>query len=214
MAHHFFPPASVSRKDDLQMENDWNQVWQERQQKPLIPDPWLERVLPLLPPGRALDLACGRGRNALLLAEHGYAVTALDASAQGLAQLTQEARRRNLVIDTLQQDLEQTPRLPEAAFDVVLQFFYLQRSLLGALREAVRPGGMAVLRTFSRAGDFPDGPGNPDYVLEIRELLQIFAGWEILLHEEGLDEAERGGGLAGIVARKPLPAGQKETPCA
>lgn len=186
------------------MANDWNRVWRERRQKPLIPDPWLERVLSLLPTGRALDVASGRGRNALLLAEHGYAVTALDASAQGLAQLTEEARRRGLAIDTVQQDLELSPRLPVAAFDVVLQFFYLQRSLLGALREAVRPGGVAVVRTFSRAGDFPDGPGNPDYVLEIGELLRVFAGWEVLLHEEGLDEAERGGGLAGIVARKPL----------
>lgn len=191
------------------MANDWNRVWQERQQKPLIPDPWLQRVLPLLPSGRALDIACGRGRNALLLAEHGYAVTALDASEQGLAQLAGEAQRRGLTLDTVQQDLEQRLELP-GGFDVVLQFFYLQRSLFGALRAAVRPGGVAVVRTFSRAGDFADGPGNPDYVLETGELLQVFAGWEILLHEEGLDPAERGGGLAGIVARKPV----EPEPCA
>ncbi len=185
------------------MANDWNKVWQERRQEPLHFDPWLQRVLPLLPAGRVLDIACGRGRNALSLAERGYVVTALDVSSQGLNQLSDEARRRGLTIITLQQDLEQTPQLPQAAFDVVLQFFYLQRSLIDAVRNAVRPGGVVVARTFSRAGNFSGGPGNSDYVLQVGELLTLFKGWEILLHEEGLDEAGRGGGLAGIVARKP-----------
>jgi len=191
------------------VSNDWNKVWQERGEKPLTFDPWLQRVLPLLPPGKVLDIACGRGRNALPMAELGCSVTALDASSQGLSQLKDEALRRGLAIATVQQDLEQTPQLPQSAFDVVLQFFYLQRSLFNALREAVRPGGVVVVRTFSRAGNFSGGPGNPDYVLEVGELVTLFKGWEILLHEEGIDEAERGGGLAGIVARKPLPATER-----
>ncbi len=202
------------KRKAISVANNWNEVWQERGQKPLHFDPWLKRVLPLLPPGRLLDIACGRGRNALPMAERGYAVTALDASSQGLSQLVDEARRRSLVIATLQQDLEQTPQLPRAAFDVVLQFFYLQRSLFDALRGAVRPGGLVVARTFSRAGNFAGGPGNPDYVLEVGELLTVFGGWEILLHEEGLDEAERGGGLAGIVARKPQSAAERDPLCA
>ncbi len=193
------------------MSNDWNKVWQERGQKPLLFDPWLQRALPLLLPGKVLDIACGRGRNALSIAELGYSVTSLDASSQGLKQLSDEALRRGLAIATVQQDLEQTPQLPQAAFDVVLQFFYLQRSLFNALRDAVRPGGVVVARTFSRAGNFSGGPGNPDYVLEVGELLTLFKGWEILLHEEGIDEAERGGGLAGIVARKPLPATERDS---
>lgn len=196
------------------MANDWNKVWQERGEKPLLFDPWLQRVLPLLPQGKLLDIACGRGRNALPMAELGYAVTALDASPQGLSQLNDEALRRGLSIATVQQDLEQNPQLPKAAFDVVLQFFYLQRSLLEAVRAAVRPGGVVVVRTFSRAGDFAGGPGNPDYVLEVGELLTVFDGWEILLYEEGLDEADRGGGLAGIVARKPLSAAEIDSLCA
>ena len=187
----------------VSVANDWDKVWQERGEKPLLFDPWLKRVLPLLPLGTVLDIACGRGRNALPMAELGYAVTALDASSQGLKQLNDEAHRRGLAITTMPQDLEQTPQLPREAFDVVLQFFYLQRSLFDAVRQAVRPGGVVVARTFSRAGNFTGGPGNPDYVLEVGEFLTLFKGWEILLHEEGLDEGERGGGLAGIVARKP-----------
>lgn len=183
----------------------WNERWQERAQDPWQPDPWLLRVLPLLPAGPLLDLACGRGRNALYLAEQGFAVTALDLSEEGLGQLRAEALRRGLSLDVRRCDLETLPELGRERFAVVLDFFYLQRSLLPALRDAVRPGGVAVLRTFSRAGDFPGEAPNADFVLEAGELPRIFAGWEVLLHEEGLEPSSKGGSLAGIVARKPFP---------
>lgn len=185
------------------MADDWNHIWRERAANDLQPDPWLLRVLPLLPAGRALDVACGRGRNALLLAERGYAVTAVDNSEEALAQLAAEARRRGLHIECLQQDLERRPHLELAPFDVVLQFFFLQRSLVPELRRLVKPGGMVVVRTFSHAGDFPGGPANPAFSLEPGELPALFSGWQVLKHEEGLDQAHRGGGLAGIVARRP-----------
>ncbi|MEZ4600931.1 MAG: methyltransferase domain-containing protein [Syntrophotaleaceae bacterium] len=185
------------------MAGDWNKVWQERGEERLTPDTWLIRALPLLPPGRLLDVACGRGRNALFMAEKGYVVTAVDASAEGLSQLAAEAGQRDLTIALHRQDLEAKPDLPAEAFDVVLQFFYLQRSLIPALKQAVRPGGVAVVRTFSHAGPWAGGPGHPEYALGEGELLKLFAGWEILLHEEGLEQSHRGGSLAGIVARRP-----------
>jgi SAM-dependent methyltransferase len=194
---------------ELLTKPDWNDRWRERADEPLTVDPWLLAMAPLLPAsGRALDLACGRGRHALFLAERGLAVTALDYSAEALAQLHSEATRRALAIETRQVDLEIAPQLPMACFDVVLLFFYLQRSLLPHLRKAVRPGGLAVLRTFSSAGSFPGGPENPDYVLRPGEPLEIFAGWEILRHEEGVEPSSKGGSLASIVARRPpvLPA--------
>lgn len=185
---------------------DWNDRWRERADEPLTVDPWLLALAPTLPDsGCALDLACGRGRHALFLAEQGLSVTALDSSTEALAQLRSEAARRALEIEIRQVDLEVAPQLPVASFDVVLLFFYLQRSLLPHLREAVRPGGLALLRTFSSAGPFPGGPANPDYVLRPGELLKIFAGWEILRHEEGLEPSSKGGSLAGIVARRPFP---------
>lgn len=189
------------------MENspvDWNQKWRERAAEDLLPDPWLQRVLPLLPPGRALDLACGRGRNALYLAERGFAVTAVDASAEGLALLQQQARGRGLALKLRQQDLEAEPELPRAAFELVTVFFYLQRSLFLPLKAALVPGGVAVARTFTSAGDFPGGPRRREFILRPGELLEVFSGWEILLHEEGVESSRKGGGLAGIVARKPF----------
>jgi 2-polyprenyl-3-methyl-5-hydroxy-6-metoxy-1,4-benzoquinol methylase len=187
------------------MSADWNRVWKERSDQPLRPDSWLQRVLPLLPGGSVLDVACGRGRNALFLAEKGYDVTAVDAVEEGLAQLKSEAQRRGLSLTLHRQDLEAKPALPGGEYDVVLQFFYLQRSLFPYLKRAVRPGGVAVVRTFSHAGPWPGGPAHAEYALEEGELPELFAGWEILLHEEGLEQSHRGGSMAGIVARRPWP---------
>lgn len=186
------------------MQKEWDLRWQKKASTSLTPDPWLLRAMPFLSPGSVLDIACGRGRNSLYLAEHGFAVTGVDISGQGLNLFRQEAATRNLSIELVQSDLEKSPTLPEGPFDVVSVFFYLQRSLLPAIKDTIRPGGFAVLRTFSKAGDFPGGPDNPDIVLQPGELLEVFNDWEILLHEEGLEKSGKtDGGLAGIVARKP-----------
>ena len=49
------------------------------------PNAWIEQVTGTLPPGNAIDLAAGEGRNALWLASRGWSVTAVDFSAAGLA---------------------------------------------------------------------------------------------------------------------------------
>ena len=183
----------------------WDNRWQEKAGQPCEPDSWLLRIRDLLPSGKALDVACGQGRNALFLAEKGMSVTAVDLSEEGLEQLRREASLRKLDIRTRRTDLEAAiPQLPDGVFDLVLVFFYLHRPLLPLLRNAVKPGGMLVLRTHSSAGPFPGGPGNPDFVLRPGELLEEFGDWEILLHEEGIEPSRKGGSLAGIVARRPL----------
>lgn len=182
----------------------WNRHWREKAGGAPEPDGWLLRALSLLPPpGRALDIACGGGRNALFLAERSWRVTAVDLSEEGLAMLSADAGSRDLKVDIRRADLEAAPLLPDGPFELVILFFYLQRALFPSIREAVAPGGIAVVRTFSAAGSFPGGPENPDFVLRPGELPELFAGWEVLLHEEGLEPAKRGGALAGIVARKP-----------
>jgi SAM-dependent methyltransferase len=182
----------------------WNSRWREKADDAWEPDPWLLKIRPLLPVGRALDIASGRGRNALYLAELGMAVTAVDVSDEALAQLAREATRRNLPVETIRVDLEADLQLPATDFDLVLDFFYLHRPLLPQMLKAVRPGGLTVMRTFSSAGTFPGGPDNPDIVLRPGELLQIFSGWDVLLHEEGMEPSRKGGSLAGIVARRPI----------
>ncbi len=185
------------------LKNKWNLRWLNDLPSPLVPDPWLLRAMPFLSPGPVLDIACGRGRNALYLARRGFAVTGIDISDSGLKLLEREAASRKLTLDLLQRDLEQSITLPKGPFDIMLMFFYLQRSLYPAIKDNLPPGGTVVLRSFSKAGCFTGGPQNPEFVLNPGELPDVFADWEILLYEEGLEQSRKGGNLAGIVARKP-----------
>jgi SAM-dependent methyltransferase len=182
---------------------EWDHRWRDKAGDPLRPDPWLIKILPLLPAGKVLDIACGRGRNALFLAERGHSVHAIDYSEEGLAVLRAEAAARRCDIRTEKMDLENAPPLAAAGYEIVIDFFYLQRALFPALKRALRPGGVLVVRTFSSAGHFPGGPRHKEFVLAPGELLEILSDWDILLHEEGIEPSSKGGSLAGIVARRP-----------
>lgn len=184
-------------------KREWDSRWRERAARPLEADSWLLQVMDLLPDGPVLDLASGRGRNALELARRGHPVTAVDLSGEGLDQLRASAAAEKLPIRCKQLDLEADPPPLAEEYAIVLCFFFLHRPLLPWLMQAVRPGGVVVLRTFSSAGNFPPNQVDARFVLTPGELLTIFDGWEILWHEEGLEQSRKGGALAGIVARRP-----------
>ena len=188
------------------IQKRWDARWQDKnlQQDSMEVDPWLVDIYPCLNPGQVLDVACGNGNNALFMASHGFDVTAIDISMEALKQLNHQSALRNLRIKTCQVDLEDDPVLPEGPFDLILDFFYLYRPLFPKLKKILRPGGLLAVRTFSRAGDFPEIALNPAFVLEPGELTDIFCGWDVLVYEEGKQPSSKGGSLAGILARKPL----------
>lgn len=171
-----------------------------------------------LPEGPALDLACGRGRHTVLLAERGHAVTAPDWSAAALESLEAEARARKLEVSLavaaggarivaahergihlVQANLEDI-QLAEAAFSVIVCVQYLQRSLFSQMERALRPDGVLLFETFTRAQlNYAGGPRNPAYLLEPEELRTAFPGLEVLFYRE----VSEGQGIASLVARKP-----------
>lgn len=157
----------------------------------------------LLPTGPALEVACGDGRNSLWLARQGFAVDAIDASSAGLARLADTARRERLAVQPILADLQDLPLAVER-YAVVVNIRYLQRSLFGALRRAVRPGGVIVFETFLREQARLGHPRNPAFLLEPGELRARFAGFEPLIDEEGWLETESGPAFLGrLVARRP-----------
>jgi len=160
--------------------------------------------------GRALDLACGLGGNALLLAQAGLETEAWDLSPVAIERLRAEAAAAGLErLHARVRDLEQSP--PEAgSFDVICVGYFLERTLAPRLIDALRPGGLLFYQTFTRLAVSERGPSNPEFRLAENELLRLFG--PLTLHfyrEEGrLGDLSRGlRDLAMLVAEKPR-AGQ------
>ena len=137
----------------------WNERYAGDGFEPLpdAPAPWLvehadalRELLAATGEARALDVACGDGRNARWLAELGFAVDAVDVSDVAIGALRDAVAERGLRVDARVLDLEREP-LPAGAYDVVVCVSYLQRDLFAALRDALRPGGLVLYETFARA---------------------------------------------------------------
>jgi tellurite methyltransferase len=165
--------------------SEWESRYRERPDDGIRPPSrFLVAQRDRLPRGRALDVACGDGRNALDLARHGWTVDAIDFAHAGLARLLALARHGGLSVNAVQADLQQFP-LPRDRYDVVVNTRYLQRSLFTALKASVRRGGVVVFETFIRDQQQLGHPRNPAFLLERGELAERFGDFEILVYEEG-----------------------------
>lgn len=154
--------------------------------------------------GRALDIACGKGANALFLAEQGFEVVAIDVSPVGLHVGQRLAKEKSLTIAWQQADLESLA-LPEESFDLVVNIKYLQRSLIPQLKAAVKRGGFFIFETFLIDQQTLGHPSNPDYLLRHNELLNFCRDFRVLFYREGKSHDGGEASLrAGIVAQKSL----------
>ncbi len=149
-----------------------------------------------LAPGRALDLACGTGRNALWLARHGWSVTAVDGSPTAIEILRRRAA--GLRIETQIADLENSGfAIAPASYDLIAICYYLQRNLFEPAKQGLAPGGIIIaIALLSEPGK------DNSFRVEPGELRRYFDGWEILHYREGRDPWQHN--TAEIVARKPM----------
>lgn len=151
--------------------------------------------------GRVLDVAAGAGRNAIFLARRGVAVEALDVSLTGLRLATAVAAVEHLPLAAAQVDLESFP-LPRRRYDGIINIRYLQRSLFGPLRRALKDGGIILFETFLIDQQAVSEHRNPAYLLQRGELRAAFSDCDILVYEEGLYETSCGPSyLARLLAR-------------
>lgn len=123
--------------------------------------------------GDALDVACGSGQNSRLLNAWGYNVYAVDGSIEAL--LLNRKVEGGSDIAAFVADLDAYP-LPTKKFDLIIVIHYLNRGIISALIEALRPGGRIFFKTFNE-NHLISRPGfNPDYVLKPGDLSLMFAG--------------------------------------
>lgn len=179
----------------------WNERYRSASDAPL-PSPCrvLSDNLQLLTAhGRSLDIAAGRGANALLLAQHGFDSHAWDISEVAIAQLEETARQQGLVVHGQCRDVVGQPPAADS-FELIVVSRFLERALCPAIAQALKPGGLLFYQTWTI--DSTEGPGNPAYRLQRNELLRLFAGLEILFYrEEGMVLAT--GSEAMLIARRP-----------
>ena len=156
-------------------------------------------------PGLALDLASGAGRHAIYLAERGWRVVAVDGADAGVELMRAEAARRGLAdrITAHVADLMSRPRgftLAPDAYDLVCDFYFLDRTLFDDIRAAVRPGGL-----FVAAIHLADPGDPPDRLLAPGELARLLApwGWELDLVESASREHGHQRSTAHLIAHRP-----------
>jgi SAM-dependent methyltransferase len=154
------------------------------------PNQFLVEEVSDLPPGRALDVACGEGRNAVWLAERGWQASGVDFSPVALAKAACLAGERGVKVDWIEADLaEWVP--PARAFDLVVVFYLqlppaLRTEVYGRMAEAVAPDGTILVVGHDRdnlsAGY--GGPQDPEVLLGAEEVAGDLSGLKILKAEQ------------------------------
>lgn len=161
----------------------WNRRYEHGEHLGEPPLPFLVELARRLQPGRALDLAAGGGRHSLLLAGHGWQVTAVDFSKAALARMPE-------TVTKVEADLEAGGYgIEPGAWDLIVVCYYLQRDLFPAIRAGVRPGGRVAA-----AVPLP-GTINPAFTMPPGELRGLFADWHVEHYAENA--------AAELVARRP-----------
>lgn len=157
----------------------------------------------LLPKGRALDVAMGHGRNAIYLARMGFEVEGVDISADAVAGTLETARQAGVTIKAHVADLERGYEIEKEAYNLIICFNYLQRSLLPQMKDGLQHSGMVVYETFLIDQAQLGKPKNPDFLLKHNELLDMFRDFRVLYYREGVFE-EQGARwtIASILAEK------------
>lgn len=161
----------------------WNQRHHQAESEGKVAQVLLRNMHLLPVTGVALDLACGRGASALLLAEKGLETHAWDFSSVAIEKLQTRAEERDLSVHCQVRDVVKHP--PErAGFDVILVSFFLDRSLFSRLIEALKPGGKLYYQTFVQEVYLDRGPTSADWRLRKNELLQVFKELDIHYYRE------------------------------
>ena len=164
------------------------------------PSRYLVDHIALLPKGRVLDVAMGRGRNALYLSMMGFEVEGVDISPEAVNTALELASQSRIDLKATVADLEGNYQIAKGAYDVIVCFNYLQRSLIARIKDGLRPGGMVVYETYTVDQPQFGKPKNPDYLLKYNELLDMFREFRCLRYREGIIENRKA--VAGIVAEK------------
>jgi tellurite methyltransferase len=154
-------------------------------------------------PGKALDLACGTGRNSLYLAEKGYDVTAIDISPRAIAMAERISREKGLEINWIIADLDN--HAIQGQYDlIVISFFYVHKNMVPPIIDALNRGGRLLYENHMLPPSSADEDQKHRFHFKPGELRELFPGLKVISYEERRVDGEGGrpSYLASLVAQK------------
>ena len=140
---------------------------------------------------KALDLACGAGRNTIYLAKQGYEVDALDIAAVALDALAAEALSEDVqeLVNAQLSDLDSFVPVPET-YELIVMMNFLDRALLERVKEGLKVGGLFIVETYMDDLINEKKDSNVDNLLKKEELKTLFdEGYDLLFYDEFENEA-------------------------
>ena len=176
----------------------WNDRYSTGEYQPRTEhSPIVDTAIEFVGSGRALVLACGTGRNALRLAEAGFAVTAVDISTVAIEMARESAAERGLEVDWQVLDAGQVD-LSTPAYDLITMIRYVNRSLWSDLPQALTSDGWLLMEQHLRTHRPVIGPSD-DYRLDPGELLNAFSDLRVIEYSELLERSDRADALIASV---------------
>lgn len=183
----------------------WNERYKsgaygERRYPSALLQEWIDRI----PCGRALDVACGAGRNALFLAARDFAVDAVDISSEALNLARGRAQEAGLHINWIEHDLDESLAL-DAQYALIVLMRYVNLPLLRQLTGNLAPGGFFVCEQHLVTDEEVVGPSSSAYRVASGALRTAAKDLRIHHLEEAIvqDPDNRKAALARLVAQKP-----------
>ena len=183
----------------------WNKIYQNKEDVTPLACSVLQEYSYLLPnKGKGLDLACGGGGNAFLLASKGLDVDAVDISDIAIGLIQNRSKKEGLQIKGVVHDVE-SQGLLKKKYDVIVVSYFLNRALFPEIISHLSSSGLLFYQTWTVEKGDQVGPRNPDFLLQSNELLQLCRGMNILhFQDEGqvgnISYGKRNGSM--IVAMK------------
>lgn len=186
----------------------WDEKYASRSiARPQAPSSVIEQFLERLPPGRALDVACGNGGFAVWLAQRGWSVVGVDLSMVALEQARQLADELQVSVVWMAADLDDFVPEP-GGYDLITVFRYLDRDRLPQrLIAGLKPGGWLIYETFvdPPVGVVGESLHQSRYSWKRSELRDTFVTLQIAHYDERLEQGES---WARLIAQKPASAGE------
>lgn len=160
----------------------------------------------LCPAGNGLDIACGAGRDSVFLALNGWQMTGIDRNPDALQRTQRLAESQQVTVNTVLLDMEMPSvnvnpfhAYKKQSFDLICVVRYLHRPLFPYLRGLLKDGGYLLYQTFMQGSEKFGSLRNPNYLLKLNELADIFQHDDII-HDKVI-YLQDGRSMSAFIAR-------------